>query len=371
MKSILIKLTLVFCTIIFISGCATQGPYFKLDNALTRDIRAFHGAEYVPLVRICDVYKFQWKYDELSRQVSVEHRGSVIDLMVGSDRIRVNGVERKLDRDVIMENGAVMVPVSFARSGIAYILKQDSSPAYTPVEAPSSAMIKTVIIDPGHGGKDPGAVGRTLKLKEKDLTLSIARRLRGLLEENGIRVVMTRDSDTFVALKKRADIANRTGADLLVSIHINAARNRRVQGFECYYLSNATDDRARAVEALENSSLNYDEDSITSEKSHSLEATIWDMRLTENRIESSELAKNICDSMAGSSFGRRKVKAARFYVLKHTRIPSVLVELGYISNRYEESKLRDPKFLDRITDDLAQGILDYKKEYERTEGFTR
>ena len=144
-----------------------------------------------------------------------------------------------------------------------------------------------------------------------------------------------------------------------------------MRGFECYYLSNATDDNARAVEARENSSLKMDE-AATVEHSRLLDKTLWDMTLTENRIESSELAGSICSSIdEGLDMGSRGVRTARFYVLKHTNIPAVLVESGYISNKYEELKLKDPKFLDRIAESVAQGILKFKREYERTQGFTR
>ena len=108
------------------------------------------------------------------------------------------------------------------------------------------------------------------------------------------------------------------------------------------------------------------------EHSRPLDKTLWDMALTEDRLESSELAGYICDSINESlAMGDRGVKTARFYVLKHTNIPAVLVESGYISNKYEELKLKDPEFLDRLAESVAQGILRYKREYERTEGFTR
>ena len=93
--------------------------------------------------------------------------------------------------------------------------------------------------------------------------------------------------------------------------------------------------------------------------------------LTENRLESAELASSVCDSVEGSlAIGNRGIRSARFYVLKYTHMPSILVEAGYISNRYEEMKLRDPEFLNKLADALAQGILKYKREFERTGGFT-
>jgi len=108
------------------------------------------------------------------------------------------------------------------------------------------------------------------------------------------------------------------------------------------------------------------------EHSRPLDRALWDMTLTENRLESSELASSICGSIDESlAMGDRGVRTARFYVLKHTNIPAVLVEAGYVSNKYDELKLKDPEFLDRIAESVAKGILRYKGEYERTEGFTR
>ena len=234
----------------------------------------------------------------------------------------------------------------------------------------SRYAVRTIIIDPGHGGRDAGAIGRRVRLKEKDLNLAIAKKLRTALEEHGIRVIMTRDSDIFIPLEERVRIANSSGADLFVSIHINASRSRSMNGFECYYLSEATNDNARALEAFENATLKTDKGTVV-EHSSSLDKTLWDMKLTENRRESAQLAGDICSAVDNSLVARnRGVKTARFYVIKFTRIPSVLVEVGYLSNKFEELKLKDDSYADRMADVIAKGILTYKNKYERTEGFT-
>jgi N-acetylmuramoyl-L-alanine amidase len=143
-----------------------------------------------------------------------------------------------------------------------------------------------------------------------------------------------------------------------------------MRGFECYYLSNATDDTARALQAFEDSSLKLS-DSADAMHSSQLDRTLWDMSLTENRKESGELAGYICSSVEDSLVIRNQgVRTARFYVLKNTTIPSVLVEAGYLSNRLEELQLKDPAVLDRLAEAVARGILRYKKRYEETEGFT-
>lgn len=248
---------------------------------------------------------------------------------------------------------------------------QSTAPAVT-FNGPSKPFaIKTVVLDAGHGGHDVGAKGRRHMLQEKDQALEVAKKVRGILEENGLTVLMTREEDIFIPLAARADMANKAGADIFVSIHINSSMSRSMKGFECYYLSDAADDNARALEALENSSLKL---SVGAGVEHStgLGKTLWDMILTENRIESAELARDINASVVGVvPINTRGVKTANFYVLKHTNMPSVLVETCYISNGIDEAKIRSPRFRDRMANAIAGGILKYKSDFERTEGFTR
>jgi len=364
----------VFLAALLLAGCASQGPYLKLDSSLNTDIRVYESVQYVPLIKLCEVYGIDWKWDSFIRTAVITKNGKII-LRAGSDRILVNGEERKLSSPVILTNSAVFVPVTFVKNDLGLIvearpsLKKDFEKI--PEErAPGKYSIKTIVIDAGHGGKDPGAIGRRLGIKEKDLTLAIAKKLKRIFEDNGISVIMTRGSDEFISLPERVRIANSSGADLFVSIHINASRSRSMNGFECYYLSEATNDNARALEAFENATLKTDEGTVV-EHSSSLDKTLWDMKLTEKRRESAQLAGDICSSVDNSLVTRnRGVKTARFYVVKFTRIPSVLVEVGYLSNKFEELKLKDDNYADRMADVIAKGVLAYKNKYERTEGFT-
>lgn len=357
----------------FLAGCASHAPYTRLDQSLQGDVVTFSGYQYLPLAKLCDAYGFSCAWDTFARTATVRKSSNAIVLRDGSERMLVNGAERKLDRPVMTSGGVVYVPVSFARkdlapmAGATAVIPVQEAPEVT---VPKKYAITTIVLDTGHGGKDVGALGRQERTKEKDLALSLSRKVRQILESNGIRVIMTRADDAFIPLQRRSDIANAGNADLFVSIHINASRSHLMRGFECYYLSNATDDNARALEAFEDSSLKLS-DSAGAERSKALDKTLWDMTLTENRMESGELANFICASVEESMLIKnRGVRTARFYVLKHTNIPSVLVEAGYISNRYEEMKLRDPKFLDRMAEAIARGILRYKGRFEKTEGFT-
>lgn len=367
------KIIIIFAAAVFIAGCAAQAPYLKLDSSLEKDLRAFNGVQYIPLVRMCDTYGLDYKWDNVVRTAVITKNGKIV-LRAESDRILVNGEEKKLANPVIFTNSSVYVPTAFVRNNLGYIFK--TAPEERPVKAAPEArpagryLIKKVIIDPGHGGKDPGAIGRRLKIREKDLALAVSKKLRAILEKRDITVEMTRNRDVFISLPERVRMANSSNADLFISVHINASRSRMMSGFECYYLSDAADDNARAIEAFENSSLKLDEGTLL-EHSRGLDKTLWDIKLTENRRESAELAGDICNSVETSLAARNKgVKTARFYVLKYTRIPAVLIEVGYLSNKFEELKLKDEGYINRITDVIAKGILAYKNKYERTEGFT-
>ena len=361
------------CATWLLSGCASQAPYFKIDTSLQKDIRTLNGSEYLSLARLCDFYGLDYKYDIFARTAVVRSGATKIVVRAEGENALINGKMVKLDRPVTLSGNVLLVPVSFVRNNLRGVIGRAARRAEAPsaMEGPKRFTIKTIVLDPGHGGNDPGAIGRRGRSREKDLTLELAEKLRNTLREADIKVIMTRDSDVFIPLSGRSEIANKSGADLFVSVHINASRVRSMRGFECYYLSNATDDNARALEALENGPVRVD-DTASAEHSRLLDKTLWDMTLTENRLESAELAGYICNSIDENfAIGDRGVRTARFYVLKHTNIPAVLVEAGYISNKYEELKLKDPEFLDRIAESVAEGILKFKREYERTEAFTR
>lgn len=357
-----------------LAGCASQSAYFRPDPSVLDSARIISGVQYIPLEKLCGSYDVRYKWDGYINTAKIEKGRNEIVLRAGSGTILVNGAHKKMKSPAVLSSGQMYVPVSFVNRDFGDMLgvktAREAIPQEVVAEGPKIYRISTVVIDAGHGGKDPGATGRRFRLREKSMTLSIAKKLGSILERSGMRVVYTRKNDNFIPLPKRSDVANNAGADLFVSVHINASRSKSLNGFECYYLSDATDDNARALEAFEDSSVSMNE-KATAEHSRQLDKTLWDLALTENRTESSELANYICDSVeAGREADVRGVRTARFYVLKHTNIPSVLVEIGYLSNRSEEAKLKDPAYLDRMTELVAGGILKYKKEYERTEGFS-
>jgi len=217
--------------------------------------------------------------------------------------------------------------------------------------------VRKIVIDPGHGGKDPGAIGKS-GLMEKDINLKLGLMLKEKLErEAGAKVVMTRDRDVFIPLEERTAIANREEADLFISIHVNAAPRRSASGVETYILGISNDEEAKRVAARENA---------TSTRSVSdLEFILNDLIKTAKTNDSARLAGVVQDNMVNrlrASYRNVRsngIKGAPFYVLIGTKMPAVLVEVSFISNPMEEKRLKDPKYLEGAVDGIADGVLSY------------
>ncbi len=214
-----------------------------------------------------------------------------------------------------------------------------------------------VVIDAGHGGHDHGSTGPT-GLAEKDLVLDIAKRLGALIEDQlGSEVVYTRTDDTFVPLETRTQIANDAKADLFLSVHANSSPLKYVTGVETYYLNFTTSKSALEVAARENA---------TSQKSiHELQSLLQKIALKDKAEESREFAAKVQDSLSGSNSktaGRsrnRGVKKAPFVVLIGASMPSVLVEVGFISNARDEASFKKPEQRQRVAEALFRGVSQY------------
>ncbi|MBM3255613.1 MAG: N-acetylmuramoyl-L-alanine amidase, partial [Candidatus Omnitrophica bacterium] len=226
--------------------------------------------------------------------------------------------------------------------------------------SPAAAKIRKIVIDAGHGGRDPGAIGRA-GLREKDVTLDIAKRLASLLRSNGYNIIMTRSTDVFVSLSRRVQIANNSKADLFISIHANANRVRSLSGFEVYCIPGNANDYRRALSAAEKETLNLGNACISS-PSLKLRTILWDMIYTSNRAQSLKLARDICSSV-GSNLNTRVIgtKSANFYVLKGTSMPSILVEIGFLSNPSEERMIRNSSYRQQVASAIASAISEYSR----------
>lgn len=227
----------------------------------------------------------------------------------------------------------------------------------TSAERQARLDIETIVLDPGHGGKDPGAIGRD-GLTEKEVVLDVALRLRDLLRERlGKQVMMTRDKDEFIELDDRAKFANGHKADLFVSIHINSHPKRATRGVEMYHFGIASDRRAMEVAARENGdSIDHAQDFVDLIKA--------DLALSKRIEDSQNLAwetKIAVVNLVSSQYDTEDhgVKTAPFYVLRYTVMPSILAELAFISNPVEERRLRQQAFRQKAAEGLFEGIRNY------------
>ena len=212
-----------------------------------------------------------------------------------------------------------------------------------------------VLIDPGHGGRDPGAPGVSGSVSEKELTLTFARELRDLLARNGrVRVALTRDGDTALTLDERAAIARQIGAGLLVSVHMDSAPNPLARGATIYSLSDvASDAEAARFAQAENRA----GDALSSEADGGLRFLLSDLALRDQMQESAELATRLVSGNRGRMLLRPEPhKFAAFHILRRSEVPGVLFEAGYISNVEDEALLRTPEGRAPIVAELARAI---------------
>jgi N-acetylmuramoyl-L-alanine amidase len=235
--------------------------------------------------------------------------------------------------------------------------------AVAPVEsaAPLAAAtpLLTVVVDPGHGGVETGAIGPA-GLQEKDVTLEIAKRVAAALPRVlACRTVLTRDSDVVISLDDRTSVANHEKADLFLSIHANSSRSASAQGSETYYLSlEASDKIAQEVASRENAAPGAaTAPGAAGSGNPDLDFILWDLAQSAHLKESSELAEAIqVELNAVSDTGSRGIKQAPFRVLVGATMPAVLVEVAFISNPDQEKKLRGPEFQQAIADAVARAV---------------
>ena len=322
-----------------------------------------------------------------------------------------------LAAEVFREAGTVYVPVSFAAdvlprlgTGVLFDVEKREIRRFTPVVAarrtpeparPSAASVarpgvraepdrtavrppegrgsgrqRVVVVDAGHGGPDNGMSGPIAggpRVYEKDITLAVSRQLRRALEGRGVKVVMTRTTDTLIALSDRGRIANEAKGDLFVSIHVNAANPRwrnpgTARGFETYFLAEAKTEDERRVAAMENEAVRFETD-VDVNRDDPLGFIMRDMAQNEHLRESARLAQLVQTELRQVHPGpNRGVKQAGFRVLVTAFMPAVLVEIGFGTNRNEAAYMTSPDRQAELADQLADAIERYLTEYERKVG---
>jgi N-acetylmuramoyl-L-alanine amidase len=218
--------------------------------------------------------------------------------------------------------------------------------------------VARIVLDPGHGGHDPGVNGSGIN--ESELVLDVSLRLKKLLEKApGIEVVMTRETDVFIPLEQRTAIANREGADLFLSIHANASRNTKASGVETYFLNFAANPEAEAVAARENST--------SGQTMHRLPDIVRAIALNNKIDESRDFASTVQKSMIKGLSTRnrglqdRGVKQAPFVVLIGAGMPSVLAEISFVSNKQEGALLKTSAYRQQIAESLFDAVVKYQR----------
>ncbi|HVP59769.1 MAG TPA: N-acetylmuramoyl-L-alanine amidase [Myxococcaceae bacterium] len=222
--------------------------------------------------------------------------------------------------------------------------------------------VRRVVIDPGHGGHDTGTIGAD-GTREKDVALAIAKKLRTVLTEQGLEVVLTRETDHFVRLEERARLANVARGDLFISVHCNSLPQRQIRGIETYTLNLASDRYAIRLAARENA---------TSEKGMSdLQFLLADLATRANTEESARLATQVQSGLVSTLRSKDRrirdlgTKEALFYVLLGTKMPAILVETGFLSNSDEEKRLGSPDYQQEVARAIAAGVQDFLGNRER------
>lgn len=289
-------------------------------------------------------------------------KGEVVRFKVGVPFILINYTKKMESVEVFRsKNGAVYISQNGADS-IRNLFKEKPP-------APGSMVVKAIILDPGHGGKDPGAIGRhvvngeKIVLKEKDLVLDVAknvfRQLKAKYPEK--EIIMTRDSDKYITLEGRTEIANRVKlkeneAMIFVSIHANASLNSHSRGFEIWYLP--TDYRRELIDA----------DSLDKDL-HDVAPILNSMLEEEFTVESILLAKQIqsgLEKTVGDVIPDRGLKEESWFVVRNAKMPAVLIELGFVTNREEALIMRKDEYLKKISEGIYNGVSNFVDHFDIT-----
>jgi len=345
---------------------------------------------FLPLSQIAEDLGLTYVPEPATHRFILKGAGIEAFFSPGMGRFLLNGRLVEMEAPAKYTAGKLAVP-----SSVKDILKQNLSLVEGRVEVSRPALVprvparttqslfRKVVIDPGHGGHDPGAIGH-YGLKEKDVNLDIALRLASILRTRGLEVILTRSEDKFLSLPQRTQIANETHADAFISIHANSG-HPSARGFETYIVKESFseeswrgggyyDDDRRAQVAAREANISAEllgRESIAS----SVEPMLFSLLYEEYRRESLELAKQIQVALdralavpdRGVKFFHRK---GDLYVLKWSRSPVVLVEVGFLSNHSSARLLATGSYRQRIAEALAQGVLNFRDKFNLTSGFT-
>jgi len=324
----------VLACALLLAGCATLPSIPPQQNDLSD---------------LCNLYGIAWELDSVSQVITLRQRGLTAKALVGSDIVLMRREKIQLSMPLQRLGGVILVPDDFRCKVIDRFLKVSSGAVTRPLR---------VVIDAGHGGKDPGAISRS-GVQEKAITLDIAQRLERVLKRRGFDVRMTRDRDEFVSLEKRTEIASSCQADLFISIHANADPGKRGRGVETYYCRWLNSQEKKEAQRVKNYRLFLDQTSID-KKSRPADEIVSDLMQRYTQEASASLASMITRKVSRDLKARnRGDKTAGYFVLRNTLIPAVLVEVGFLSHYREEKLLKRASYRQEIADSLAESLTGY------------
>lgn len=326
------------------------------------------GASYFKALELNKTLNASVEIDMIRGQIFTEIIDKSFEFFIDSPFFKFEKSTYNLHKKVLLKDGFVYLPSDFFYHTLPALLPESFKADGDIVTflSKQKSSLDIVVIDPGHGGKDPGAIGFSKTNYEKDIVLKISQLVQTKLKTKlKIDAILTRGDDQYIDLHSRTDLANRKGAGLFVSIHCNANRSSKPNGVEVYFLSTAKTTEERAVQHLENSVVYEYEDKESIKNYSDLDLILFDMAQNEHLEASSQLAGILQKKLvAQTGFRNRGVKQAGFYVLKDAFMPAVLIEAGFISNKYEEQKLRRKSYQNKIAEAIFLGIKEFIENYK-------
>ena len=375
----------LFYYLLFISWCfaATQGTVKVVDSNNLLIGKANYIKEqkyYISVNNFSDVLLNKNFTNNDTEKIIIYFVDTKIKITANISFIIINDKPYQLQNNVFQRKGEYYVPLD----DFLVLLTQHTNTSYSmnynsmsinlssviqnsPIDR-TTDLIKekkkwqfdTIIIDPGHGGKDPGSVGYK-GTKEKDIVLDVSKRLARKIQKNlRVKTILTRDEDVFIRLQDRTKFANTNEGDLFISIHVNSNESKKPYGFETYLLKPGRNQEAINVALRENSVIELEGnkfEQLTDEQL--IQATIAQSGFVQYSEKFAALVQEEIDKRVQSR--NRGVKQAGFYVLMGASMPNVLIELGYISNPNEEKKLNSSSYRDMLATSIYYAILEYQK----------
>lgn len=338
----------MLCALVALTGCNGNRGYIK--QAIPENSLTF----------ICDQRNIPWQWDSASHILTFSSQGVPSKVLVGSKLVLVGDRQILLSYPVERKYNTIVVPADFIRRVFGTAEEKNLTAGVPPVLA--TGKFRTIMLDPGHGGYDSGALG-VKGTVEKEIVLDIALKLKAQLEGMGFKVVMTRDSDDFISLQQRTEMATEKKVDLFLSIHANSvkSRSKKVKGMEIYYARKLEADTDIA-QRRHNEEMLFKKFLIPGDRKVP-EKILSDLMYVNKMEDSPAIAdKIIARASKDVSAANRGCRSSGFFVVKNTLVPAVLFEVGYVTSESEAKLLKTQEYRQKIADTIAESVKEFNNE---------